>query len=127
MSRQLLGMSQEGLGQALGRSFQQIHKYESGATPVTAARLFRIAEILGPPVAFFFEDPPSERPSRASTRRSATADMTDDAEFQLAARRETLELVRAYYRISDPLVRKRVLALVKAAGGPGRQRGSPKP
>ena len=34
----------------------------------------------------------------------------------IAAKRETLELVRAYYKISSPLVRKRLFEMVKALG-----------
>ena len=58
MRRQLLGMSQEKLGELLGITFQQVQKYEKGANRISASRLYYSAKILGVPVQFFFEDLP---------------------------------------------------------------------
>lgn len=58
MRRQLLGMSQEKLGELLGITFQQVQKYEKGANRISASRLYYSAKILGVAVQFFFEDLP---------------------------------------------------------------------
>lgn len=125
MRRTLLGMSQEKLGDALGLTFQQVQKYERGANRVGASRLFEISRILDVPVSFFFEDMPSEtaalKPIAATT--PGAEDNSEEFERDPLAKRETLELVRAYYRIEDPRVRKRVFELTKAVASntAGRQ------
>jgi transcriptional regulator with XRE-family HTH domain len=58
MRRQLVGMSQEKLGELLGITFQQVQKYEKGANRISASRLYFTAKILGVPVQFFFDDLP---------------------------------------------------------------------
>ena len=58
MRRQLVGMSQEKLGELLGITFQQVQKYEKGANRISASRLYFAAKILAVPVQFFFEDLP---------------------------------------------------------------------
>lgn len=111
MRRTLLGMSQEKLGKALGLTFQQIQKYERGANRIGSSRLYKLSKILDVPVEFFFEDMQD-----SSGRR--VRGMSDSGPYQYEAdqlsRRETLELVRAYYRIKHPKVRKRTFELVKA-------------
>lgn len=62
MRRQLVGMSQEKLGELLGITFQQVQKYEKGANRISASRLYLSAKILGVPVQFFFEDLPGVDP-----------------------------------------------------------------
>jgi transcriptional regulator with XRE-family HTH domain len=54
-SRRALGITQEGLGELLGITFQQIQKYESGRNRVSAARLFEICEALEVSLASMFE------------------------------------------------------------------------
>ena len=120
LRRTLLGMSQERLGEALGLTFQQVQKYERGVNRVGASRLFDLSRVLDVPISFFFDDMPESlastygsNPSRRATGFSEMQDgFTDDA----LNRRETLELVRAYYRITDPAVRKRVFDLIKSMG-----------
>lgn len=116
MRRTLLGMSQEKLGDALGLTFQQVQKYERGANRVGASRLFEISRVLDVPVSFFFEEMPAETASLASSAPGGRGDGEEIEEFERdpLAKRETLELVRAYYRIADPRVRKRVFELTKA-------------
>jgi len=115
MRRTLLGMSQEKLGDALGLTFQQVQKYERGANRVGASRLFEISRVLDVPVSFFFEDMPAETASlSAAAGGPAGGEDIEEFERDPLAKRETLELVRAYYRISDPRVRKRVFELTKA-------------
>ena len=56
MRRNMLGMSQEKLGEAVGLTFQQIQKYERGANRVGASRLYQFARVLDVPVSFFYDD-----------------------------------------------------------------------
>lgn len=111
LRRTLLGMSQEKLGDALGLTFQQIQKYERGANRIGSSRLFKLSQILDVPVSFFFDDMPEEveRANRGLAEAPA-----EPFEADQLSKRETLELVRAYYRITDAKVRKRVFELVKA-------------
>lgn len=113
LRRTLLGLSQEKLGDAVGITFQQLQKYERGSNRISASRLFNLAQVLQVSVAFFFDDMPV--PGAKVSDEPAPLSETD--EFESMARRETLELVRAYYRITDPSVRKRTFDLVKALGG----------
>ncbi len=117
LRRTLLGLSQEKLGEAVGLTFQQIQKYERGANRIGASRLFEFSRILDVPVSFFFDDM-SDRVSGADG--GAAAGMADQPQASLdpdpLTRRETLELVRAYYRIGDPQVRKRLFELTKSLG-----------
>jgi transcriptional regulator with XRE-family HTH domain len=116
MRRTLLGMSQEKLGDALVLTFQQVQKYERGANRIGSSRLFEISRILDVPVSFFFEEMSSEAASAGPLTDSGDPPTADPEEFQRdpLAKRETLELVRAYYRITDPRVRKRVFELTKS-------------
>jgi transcriptional regulator with XRE-family HTH domain len=113
LRRTLLGLSQEKLGEAVGITFQQLQKYERGANRISASRLFNLSQVLGVPVTYFFEDlpPPGDTLDRLETEQ------VEGDEMDAMARRETLELVRAYYRIVDGGVRKRTFELVKALGG----------
>lgn len=116
LRRTLLGMSQERLGEALGLTFQQVQKYERGANRIGASRLFDLARVLDVAVAFFFEDMPAEL-SQYSPRMMVVGLEEEPApppESDPMTKRETLELVRAYYRIPDLLLRRRLLDLTKA-------------
>ena len=115
MRRQLIGMSQEKLGEALGLTFQQVQKYERGVNRIGASRLFDLSRVLDVPIGFFFDDMPPEMGGSQSGRRFGGFQETQDGfEDDTLHRRETLELVRAYYRITDPSVRKRVFELIKS-------------
>ncbi len=118
LRRTLLGMSQEKLGEALGLTFQQVQKYERGVNRVGASRLFDLARVLDVPISFFFDDMPEPLAkvygSQATRRTSGFAESQDGFGDDTMNRRETLELVRAYYRITDPAVRKRVFDLIKS-------------
>lgn len=111
LRRTLLGMSQEKLGDALGLTFQQIQKYERGANRIGSSRLFKLSQILDVPVSFFFDDMP-EAIEKATSGLSEAP--TEPFEADQLSKRETLELVRAYYRIDEQKVRKRMFELVKA-------------
>jgi transcriptional regulator with XRE-family HTH domain len=119
LRRTLLGLSQERLGDALGLTFQQVQKYERGINRVGASRLFDLARVLDVPISFFFDDMPE--PLGGAVQPAASVALGGFAEGQDGFgaeahlnRRETLDLVRAYYRISDAAVRKRVFELIKS-------------
>ncbi|MEE8443722.1 MAG: helix-turn-helix transcriptional regulator [Alphaproteobacteria bacterium] len=118
LRRTLLGLSQEKLGEAIGLTFQQIQKYERGANRVGASRLYALSQVLDVPVAFFYDDMPAEVSGKGKGRTKGIAGLADgpQAEFSAdpLAKRETLELVRAYYRIKDSAVRKRLFDLAKS-------------
>ncbi|PCI49327.1 MAG: transcriptional regulator [Alphaproteobacteria bacterium] len=111
--RTLLGMSQDKLGKALGLTFQQVQKYERGANRIGSSRLYQLSQILEVPVSFFFDDMPPEVTGKATGMAEGGK---QSFEANQLSRRETLELVRAYYKINDPLVRKKLFEMVKALG-----------
>ena len=112
--RTLLGLSQEKLGEALGLTFQQVQKYECGANRISASRLYQIGHILDVPVSYFFEEMTEpETPQSAKIQRP---EATEKSEQDPLIKRETLELVRAYYRISNPKARRHLFELTKALG-----------
>src|SRR5512134_202795 len=117
LRRTLLGLSQEKLGEAVGLTFQQIQKYERGANRIGASRLFEFSRILEVPVSFFFDDMP-EGQSVVDGRIAWGLAEPPQAPLEPdpLTRRETLELVRAYYRIGDPSVRRRLFELTKSLG-----------
>ncbi|RMF12870.1 MAG: helix-turn-helix domain-containing protein [Alphaproteobacteria bacterium] len=110
-------MSQEKLGDALGLTFQQIQKYERGANRIGSSRLYKISKILDVPVSYFFEEMPSDV---EAANRGLSDVPSEPFEVDQLSKRETLELVRAYYRIRDAKVRKRMFELVKAIANAGR-------
>ncbi|MCB1420019.1 MAG: helix-turn-helix transcriptional regulator [Notoacmeibacter sp.] len=113
LRRNMLGMSQEKLGEALGITFQQIQKYEKGTNRVGASRLQAIASVLQVPVSFFFEDAPGHDAVAAGglAEDSSTSYVVD---FLNSA--EGLQLNRAFVKINDPKVRRKVIDLVKSLG-----------
>lgn len=121
LRRTLLGMSQERLGEALGLTFQQVQKYERGLNRVGASRLFDLSRVLDVPISFFFDDMPDTLSTAYGgpphgRRVAGFAETQEGFSDDSVSRRETLELVRAYYRILDPSVRKRVFDLIKSMG-----------
>lgn len=118
LRRTLLGMSQERLGEALGLTFQQVQKYERGANRVSASRLFDLSRVLDVPISFFYDDMPEHLGGSGGHTSPRTPGGFADAQDAFGPdealhRRETLELVRAYYRIADPALRRRVFDLIK--------------
>ena len=136
LRRTLLGLSQEKLGEALGVTFQQIQKYERGTNRVGASRLYDIATALDVPISFFFDDmlnpatdgatgrgfaetrkafgtpPPPPQVAAAATLPATASDQ------DLLARKETLDLVRAYYQIPDKALRQKMLDLMQSMARP---------
>ncbi len=112
--RTLLGMSQEMLGDTIGLTFQQVQKYERGTNRISASRLYQISQVLDIPVSHLFDELPVEVATGqpiglAEDRRPASRG-------DPLTKRETLELVRAYYRITNAHARKSLFELIKALG-----------
>lgn len=117
LRRMLLGMSQEKLGEHLGLTFQQVQKYEKGINRIGASRLFDLAQVLGVPVSFFYEEAPlGGAPSSASAvgfaERPAETYVVD-----FLSTREGLDLNKAFVRITDPRVRRSIVELVRSLAG----------
>ena len=113
--RSFLSFSQGKLGKAVGLTFQQIQKYERGTNRIGASRLYAFSRVLQVPVAYFFEDMP---PEISGKNKKSVPGLSGRFQEAFSAdsldKRETLDLVRAYYRIKDPNVRKRFYGLVKS-------------
>jgi transcriptional regulator with XRE-family HTH domain len=111
--RSLLGMSQEKLAEQVGITFQQIQKYENGANRVSASRLYEFSKVLDIPISFFFEGS-----SKANDRKDFSFAENDQSPFEgpedVMNRKETLELIRVYYSIENPKLRKDLFKLVKS-------------
>lgn len=103
LCRTLLSMSQEKLADALGITFQQVQKYENGSNRVGASRLFHAAKVLKVPVSFFYEG--LEQNLEEQPKGLEASNMLN--------KKETVDLVRAYYTIEDPIVRKKFLEMIK--------------
>lgn len=121
LRRTLLGMSQEKLGEMIGLTFQQVQKYERGANRIGASRLYDLSRVLDVPIQFFYEDMTSETAGQSPRLRAGLADATSEIfpEMDPMKRRETLELIRAYYRIKDDSVRKGIYDLCRAMAHSG--------
>ena len=111
MRRVLIGMSQERLGGALGLTFQQVQKYEKGTNRIGASRLQQIAGVLSVPPAFFFEDMPVANPAAAD---GSFADEGAGFVVDFLSTAEGLLLNKAFVRIKEPRVRKKIIDLVTA-------------
>lgn len=119
MRRMLVGLSQEKLGERLGLTFQQVQKYEKGSNRISASRLYRMAQILGVPVQFFFEGLPNPPDAEPETKRSNSSQEADaeSAIMDFLSSSEGLQLNRAFTGIREPSVRRKVVELVKAMAG----------
>jgi transcriptional regulator with XRE-family HTH domain len=93
------GLSQTALAEAIGVTFQQVQKYESGTNRVGAGRLSRIAVVLGVSIGQLFES--SEDADAASP-------------FRLLAEPGALRLLKAFSRTSDPRVRRGITLLLES-------------
>ena len=116
MRRTLLGMTQMSLGDVLGVTFQQVQKYENGTNRISASRLFDLCRVLDVPVEFFFEEMPAEVAAISPAEKRRKAKEPPSYKLDPMAKRETLQLVRAYYKITDPQIRKRLFEMTKAVG-----------
>jgi len=109
LRRMILGMSQDKLGTALGLTFQQIQKYERGVNRIGASRIFKLAETLGVPIQYFYDDFAS-----AGAVTGMAENTTGDIFMELVNSPEGVQLCRYFSEINDPKVRRRVLDLVRS-------------
>jgi len=106
--RRLMGMTQQQLADMVGIRFQQTQKYECGANRITASRLFELSGALSIPVQYFYEGLPAIKAAN-----EPAANDHDDIGPEVFRQKETMELVRAYYRLGER-PRRRLLDLAKA-------------
>lgn len=116
LRRNMLGLSQEKLGENLGITFQQIQKYEKGTNRVGASRLQAISSILNVPVSFFFEDAPG---SGNASQQGFAEDNEATYVVDFLNSNEGVQLTRAFTKISDPKVRRKIIDLVKSLAADG--------
>ena len=111
--RRLLGLTQQQLAGACGVRFQQIQKYECGANRISAARLFQLSEALEVPVGYFYDgiNGTNQAPVANDLQREERGESGE-----VLARRETLDLIRAYYQLGER-PRRRLLDLAKSLNG----------
>ncbi len=110
MRRMMVNMSQEKLGEKLGITFQQIQKYEKGTNRIGASRLQQIANVLGVPVGFFFEGAPVADGSAKGFSEAASPAYVSD----FLATSDGLALTKAFMKVTDSKVRRRIVDLVEA-------------
>ena len=115
MRRILVGMSQEKLGDALKLTFQQVQKYEKGTNRIGASRLQQISHVLGVPVEFFFDGSPQQVDRPLHNGFEEQPDSLYVADF--LATNEGVQLNKAFVKIRDPKLRRRVVDLVSAIAG----------
>jgi transcriptional regulator with XRE-family HTH domain len=115
MRRMMLGMSQEKLGDSLGLTFQQVQKYEKGTNRIGASRLQAISHILQVPVAFFFEGAPHLAGTPAPTGLDEAPSPAYVSDF--LATSDGLALTKAFMRIADAKLRRRIVDLVRQIAG----------
>jgi transcriptional regulator with XRE-family HTH domain len=110
--RRLLGLTQQQLAGACGVRFQQIQKYECGANRISAARLWQLSEALEVPVGYFYDG--LSDVSRLDISTEIRSERGESGE--MLARKETLDLIRAYYQLGER-PRRRLLDLAKSLNG----------
>jgi len=106
--RRLLGLTQQQLANSVGIRFQQIQKYECGANRISAARLWQLAGALETPVSYFYD----------GLADAVRADAPEDRGVEVFSRKETIDLIQAYYRLSER-PRRRLLDLAKSLDSEG--------
>ena len=116
LRRTLLGLSQEKLGDAIGLTFQQVQKYERGANRIGASRLFDMSRVLNVPISYFYEDMDDavrdQSPGQLYARNEEPAAYEGDSDP--LTRRESVQLIRNYYQITDDTARRGLFDLASS-------------
>ena len=119
LRRTLLGLSQEKLAALLGLTFQQVQKYERGMNRVGASRLWDIGKVLEVPIEFFYEDMDSNVAKQSPRMFSIPEEKMEYLQEEQPKfnddpmqRKETIELVRAYYKIPNRTAAKHLFDLI---------------
>ena len=116
--RTLIGMTQEKLAEATGITFQQVQKYEKGRNRLSASRIFQFSRVLNIPVAYFFEgffssDTLIGLQGRFADNEQEPFEAETEASDDVMLQKETIDLVRTYYTITDEKLRKDFLKMLK--------------
>lgn len=120
--RTIIGMTQTTLGTALGLTFQQVQKYETGTNRLSCSRLYDLARTLGVPFSYFFTNLPQEVESQSPGRLAgAVPGLIEQADW--TSSRVGLQVAGEVDDIEDDDVRSNVLKLIRALG---RTQGKPK-
>lgn len=109
MRREMLAMSQQKLGAAIGVTRQHVQKCETGARRLSARQLHQIASVLKVPPAFFFEGAPQARLHRTI---AGVPSLDYLSSFPTAV--DDFALVKYFLRIKSVKMRRCILALVQA-------------
>lgn len=116
LRRTMMGLSQQAVAKAVGITFQQVQKYEKGTNAMNASRLYEFAQFMNVPVAYFFDG--IEQFPAASAKSSDRASGFSEASAEFAhgavSDRESLEMMKAFKRIKEQAIRKRMADLVRA-------------
>ena len=130
LRRTILHITQQQMAEMLGLTFQQVQKYEKGMNRVGASRLWDISRVLQVPMGFFFEDMEegvalqSPRMLNPQANNFWVAEDDSDLEEDPMKKQETLELVQAYYKITNRAIAKQMfdlmIALSKSTAGLAR-------
>ncbi|MEO0497434.1 MAG: helix-turn-helix transcriptional regulator [Pseudomonadota bacterium] len=110
LRRTMMGFSQEKLGEALGVTFQQVQKYEKGTNRISASRMQEMSQVLDAPISYFFDEAPGGTSAIEGGLQEADVQFTTD----FLSTTEGLQLNRAFARVEDPKVRRKIVDLVKA-------------
>jgi transcriptional regulator with XRE-family HTH domain len=104
--RFFLGISQEKLGSYLGITFQQIQKYEKGVNRISASTLYNIANILAVDISYFIE----------GYRQAPSLGEESEPVYKMdqARKKEMAELLRSFQKVTNPIIRKKILDLIKS-------------
>jgi transcriptional regulator with XRE-family HTH domain len=117
--RGVKGLTQDDLASVTGITFQQIQKYEAGKNRISASRLYQFAQILGTPVAVFFESFNANEMGQANPHYGLSDNEQDGFENPIAIQsdmlnsKESIEVLRTYYAIKDEKLRKDFLKMMK--------------
>jgi transcriptional regulator with XRE-family HTH domain len=114
LRRTILGMSQETIGSAIGVSFQQVQKYERGINRMGSSRLYEFAKLLKVSVGYFFEGFGDDFDEPGGAEFGFAENEGKEFDHEHYSSRETMDIMRSYYRIKSPVTRKRVAELLKA-------------
>ena len=120
LRRMLLNISQEKLGKLLGLTFQQVQKYEKGMNRVSASRLYDISKVLDVNVSFFFDDMDKVTSDQSPRTfilpedkiNEELSEDRDEFKNDPMSKKETIQLVRAYYKIPNRQTAKHLHDLI---------------
>ena len=110
MRRAMLGMSQSKLGEILGVTFQQIQKYEKGVNRISASRLKQAASVFDVDVDWFYEGGPAVQGGKGGWAEGASHTL----DVQFLSTTDGFRLNRAFTRIRDAKVRRKIIDLVES-------------